>query len=140
MSINTVPGWLFRITTIAAPALNALVIFSVNAQFPRRISATAPSKKLAGNGGSVTTAFEVWILTGKMPNWKIGHRSAVRRSAPFVESNILGVRRRTAWTARREQTIVEHLVLGGRGYRQDPGTAVVDLANGIGNAVPGVAR
>ena len=65
-----------------------------------------------------------------MPNWKIGQRSAVRRSAPFVEANILSVRRRTARTARREQTIVEHLVLGGRGYREDPGAAVVDLANG----------
>ena len=42
MSIDTVPGWLFRITTIAAPASNALVIFSVNGQFPRRISATEP--------------------------------------------------------------------------------------------------
>ena len=139
MSIFTVPGWLFRITTIAAPALNALVIFSVNVQFPRRISATAPLKKLAGNGGCRTAAFEVWILTGEMPNWKIGERSAIRRSAPFVEANILGVRRRTAWTARREHTIEEHLVLGGRGHCEDPGTTVIDLANGIGNAGAGVA-
>jgi hypothetical protein len=55
VSIEIGPGWLLATTTMIAPALNALVTFSVNehavpptSDGPRRTSATAPVNVPAG--------------------------------------------------------------------------------------------
>ena len=48
VSMFSEPAWLLPMMTMSAPALNALVIFSVNGQVPRRTTATAPVKVPAG--------------------------------------------------------------------------------------------
>ena len=82
-----------------------------------------------------------FCLTCEMPNWKIAQRIAVRRSCSPLTRPIFWVsggglpgplaESEPSWST---------LVLGGRGHREVPGTTVIDLANGIGNAGAGIAR
>src|SRR5205085_5919506 len=74
-----------------------------------------------------------------MPNWLVRERSAVRRSAALDHHNVLGERRRGARTTGR-QLPLQGSVFRGRSYRHDPRTAMIHLANRVGDGGGSVAR